>query len=157
MSSATSRANWSASVITECSLPVARRGSTAGNSTWTPSAVSESLPTKARGRLTRWFARLLPREFRQRVFEPSLSDLELDELEEQPQLGASHGGFRWRRAARRMAFWGACIRVGVPLLFWRNGRLTRLSTMLIIGAAVSLVAIQRVEYGKRHIASGVRR
>src|SRR5262245_7242743 len=80
-------------------------------------------------RIVRGLARALPKEFRERVFEPALSDIQLDELTR-------------RRPLARALLVFECFRLGVPLYFWRRGRPTVVTVALLIalvlGAAVSV-------------------
>ena len=85
--------------------------------------------------LLRLGARLLPREFRERVLEPALADLERDER------GA--GGRRYTR----LVLLAECLRIGLPEFVWRRGRLTRLGATLILLFGVAAVAVQRTRYG----------
>lgn len=86
----------------------------------------------------RIFARLLPADFRERVFEPALTDLWLEE-----------GGMD-ARATRR---WGArlviiaeSLRLGLPQFVWRHGRPTRLGGGLVAVMLVVALLIQRHNY-----------
>jgi hypothetical protein len=82
------------------------------------------------------FARLLPKEFRERVFEPAWADIRLEERQ---------------AAAPRRTMWGArlvlvaeCMRLAVPQLVWRRGRPTRLAAaMFVLIAVVSLLVLRR--------------
>ncbi len=86
----------------------------------------------------RALAHLLPSDFRERVFEPALSDLHLDE---------AHSSTRAGRFLARALLVAECLRLGVPDYLWRRGRPTRLGTVLVgIGLAVALV-FQRMNYG----------
>jgi hypothetical protein len=88
----------------------------------------------------RMFAQLLPAEFRERVFEPALVDLQLDEAE---PLRRSH------RALARVVLVAECLRLGVPQFFWYRRRPTRL-TMGIVGVlVVAMIVVQRLDYGRR--------
>ena len=84
----------------------------------------------------RAFARLLPREFRERVFEPAWADLQLDE--------------RQPAAAQRLSWVGSlvlvaeCVRLGLPQYLWRRGRPTRLAVgTLALLVVVSLLVLRR--------------
>ena len=85
-----------------------------------------------RDRVLRWFARVLPREFRERVFEPALADL---------QLGEAAGTRRpWARTMLALE----CLRIGLPQYLWRRSRPTRTAVALGVAAiVVTLVAVQR--------------
>jgi len=87
-----------------------------------------------RDRALRWLSRVLPREFRERVFEPALADLRLDEAE-------SRAG-RWAR----LALAAECLRVGLPQYFWRRRRPTRITLALGLAAIVVAFAVARLRY-----------
>jgi hypothetical protein len=82
------------------------------------------------------FARLLPADFRERVFEPALEDLRLDELS-----GASRP---WARAILVVE----CLRLGVPRYFWSRGRPTRL-TIAVVSMLVVVALMLRRSYAGR--------
>jgi hypothetical protein len=84
-------------------------------------------------------AHLLPTEFRERVFEPALVDLQLDEQE--PSRGS-------RRALARAMFAAECLRVGVPQFFWYRRRPTRLTLGLVGAIVVAMIIVQRLRYGR---------
>ena len=84
------------------------------------------------------FARVLPREFRERVFEPAVADLLL--AEHAQALGKPA---RWRARAGLIA---ACLRIGLPRLIWSRGRPTRFAWIFLLAAAVTALAIQRANY-----------
>lgn len=77
-------------------------------------------------RALRAIGRLLPREFRERVFEPALSDLAPDDS--------------------RVLFCADCLRLGLPLFVWRRGRPTRMAMVILVGLALGVLANQRVRY-----------
>jgi hypothetical protein len=85
-------------------------------------------------RALRWFARALPREFRDRVFEPALADLRLDEA----------GGERRRWARVTLAL--ECMRLGLPQYLWRRRRPTRAAIALGVGAIVVTLVAVRLRY-----------
>lgn len=85
----------------------------------------------------RWLARVLPREFRERVFEPALADLRLDE--------ATHGRRDWARVTLVLE----CLRIGLPQYLWRRRRPTRAALLLGATAVVVAVAAMRARYGAR--------
>jgi hypothetical protein len=89
--------------------------------------------TDTRGERTlRLLSRLLPREFRARVFVPALSDLHLDEAE-----GKSG---RWAR----LGFAIACLRIGLPQYLWRRRRPTRFAMAMGVAAVVVVVVLARL-------------
>ncbi len=96
-----------------------------------------------RSLLLRLIALVLPREFRERVFEPALADLLLAEQD----VPAS-----WRRAfLARIVLLVECLRIGLPRFVWERGRLTRLAravlvVLLVIAAAFALA--QRAAYAR---------
>ena len=84
------------------------------------------------------FARVLPREFRERVFEPAVADLLLAEHAQAPGNPA-----RW---CARAGLVGACLSVGLPRLIWSRGRPTRFACVVLLATAVTALAIQRAHY-----------
>ncbi len=91
-------------------------------------------------------ARLLPREFRERVFEPAVADFRLD-LAARPAPG--------RRLALELWIVAECLRLGLPQFAWRRGRPTRLAHGVMVMALVLAVvwfAVMRASY-----AQGMRR
>jgi hypothetical protein len=78
-------------------------------------------------RALRWLSRLLPSEFRVRVFEPAVADLHLDESEQ--------GLRRWARLALAIE----CLRIGLPQHLWRRRRPTRFA--VAVGVAAIVVAL----------------
>jgi len=89
------------------------------------------------------FARLLPRELRERVFEPALADLHFDER--------SHRRGRWRRVASRLILVAECVRLVASRLVWRRRRPTRLSLAFLLALALVALAIQRAQYANQRI------
>jgi hypothetical protein len=90
--------------------------------------------------MLRAFARILPREFRERVFEPALADFLLDE---------ARGNRGWApRLLGLVAFVGECSRLGIPQIVWREGRPTRFGTSLVAAVLVAALLIQRINYGR---------
>lgn len=85
-------------------------------------------------------ARLLPREFRERVFEPAVTDLKLDEAD--PDR-------RSRGAFGRIVLIAECVRLGGPQLFWHRRRPTRLMIGLVGVFVIAMVVVQRLNYGTR--------
>jgi hypothetical protein len=82
---------------------------------------------RTRDRLLRRLSRALPKEFRERVFEPAFSDILLEDNAPRP----------FARAVLILE----CLRLGVPEHFWRKGRPTlgavTLVVVLVLGALVS--------------------
>jgi hypothetical protein len=81
----------------------------------------------------RAFAHLLPREFRERVFEPALADLHLDEASGE------------RRPWGRAILVAECLRLGLPRYFWARGRPTRL-TIAVVSTLVVFALLLRRKY-----------
>jgi len=86
-----------------------------------------------RDRLVRGFAHLLPREFRERVFEPALADIRLDELTR-------------RRPFARVILAVECLRLGLPQHVWVRRRPTRLGITVAVAVAVALLVVGRLRY-----------
>jgi hypothetical protein len=84
------------------------------------------------------FARLLPCEFRERVFEPALTDLWLDEDDTN-----ARGSRRW---IARLVIVAECLRLGIPQLVWRRGHPTRLGGALLATMLVVALLVQRHNY-----------
>ncbi len=93
-----------------------------------------------RSRLVRAFARILPHEFRERVFEPAWADILLVEHE---AGGEGRGAFR-----ARCVLVLECLRLGLPQLVWHHGRPTRLARRGAVALAViaALLLLMRVGY-----------
>jgi hypothetical protein len=91
------------------------------------------------GVILRALARVLPSEFRERVFEPALADLRLEEARSAAPL-------LWRWFSRAI-FVGECLRLGVPQLVWRRGRPTRIAGALLAAIVLASLVIQRINYG----------
>jgi hypothetical protein len=91
-------------------------------------------------RALRVVGRLLPSEFRQRVFEPALADLRLDE---------AGPGARSNHVLARIALVAESLRLGVPQFFWYRRRPTWLGMSLVGVAVIALIAAQRLNYGRR--------
>lgn len=82
------------------------------------------------------FARLLPKEFRERVFEPAWADIRLDETQAAPPRRTKWGA--------RLLLIAECTRLAIPQLFWRRRRPTRLAAaMLVVIAVVWLLVLRR--------------
>jgi hypothetical protein len=79
-------------------------------------------------RVLRRFAHVLPREFRERVFEPALADIRLDELTR-------------RRPFARLILAAECLRLGLPQYVWARRRPTKLGITLAIAATVAVGVI----------------
>lgn len=95
-------------------------------------------------KLIRALARLLPRDFRDRVFEPALADLRLDALR----------GTRWSTTSARWRFAFECLRLGGPQHVWRRGRPTRLGTAILVALLLSACVIERINYRMVRVAAG---
>lgn len=98
------------------------------------------------GGLLRLVARCLPREFRERVFEPAIGDYRLELASRRP--GAS------RRLAGELWFVAECLRIGVPQFVWMRGRPTRagriaaLAVIVVVGAV--WLGVVRAGYTRAH-------
>jgi len=90
----------------------------------------------------RAFARILPREFRERVFEPAWADILLDEH----SAGGGPASFR-----ARFVLFLECLRLGIPQMVWQHGRLTLLARRGVVAAAVivGLMLLMRVRYANQ--------
>ena len=95
-----------------------------------------------RDRFLRAFARLLPREFRERVFEPALADIRLDES-------------TLRRPFARAILVVECVRLGVPQHVWRRGRPTIAAVALVVALALSAFVVVRLRYAAEWKADAV--
>jgi len=80
------------------------------------------------------FARALPLEFRERVFEPALADIRLSDAD-----GTSR---RWARTVLVIE----CLRLGVPRYLWRRGRPTRAAFALVAVVLLVVLAAARLRY-----------
>jgi hypothetical protein len=78
-------------------------------------------------RALRRLSRFLPSEFRERVFEPALSDLHLEEAEQ------------GSRRSARVILAIECLRIGLPQHLWRRRRATRFG--VAVGVATIVVAL----------------
>lgn len=87
-------------------------------------------------RILHFVARALPREFRERVFEPALADLRIHEN------GAPSNGL----ARVFLAF--ECLRIGLPQYVWRRGRPTRLGVTLACALLVVGFVAMRLHYAE---------
>lgn len=81
----------------------------------------------------RWLGRLLPRDVRERVFEPAFADLT----------------YGWLTAADRRVPFGVravgtfmgCIRIAIPRVIVRHRRLTRVGKVVVWGGAAIVLVI----------------
>ena len=82
----------------------------------------------------RWLGRLLPREVRERVFEPAFADLTYGWL--------TAAGRRVPFGVRAIAMFVGCVRIAIPRVIVRDGRLTRFGKVVVwAGAAIVLVML----------------
>ena len=91
-----------------------------------------------RNLILRALPRLLPQEFRERVLEPALADVEHEERSS-----------RVRRSRRWLALTiliAECLRLGVPQFVWRRGRPTRLGLSVLAVILLLILLIQRSRY-----------
>jgi hypothetical protein len=92
--------------------------------------------------LRNWILRVLPRllppEFRERVLEPALADLEHEER-------SSHVR-RSRQWLARTILIAECLRLGVPQFVWRRGRPTRFGLSVVAVILLLVWLIQRSRY-----------
>jgi hypothetical protein len=94
--------------------------------------------------LLRAFGRLLPRQFRDRVFEPALADLELElRLSTTP---------RWKKSLAVAILIGESLRIGVPYFVWQRGRPTRFGAALLASILIATLLVQRISYA-HHLAA----
>lgn len=96
-------------------------------------------------RFLRAFARILPREFRERVFEPAWADILLDEQE----AGVGRGGGGGSGTLRvRLLLVLECLRLGLSQLLWYRGRPTRLARRgaAALAVIVAILLLMRVGY-----------
>lgn len=84
------------------------------------------------------FGWLLPADFRERVFEPALTDLWLDETGRDARPRE-----RW---VARFVIIAECLRLGLPQFVWRRGRPTRLGGALVAAMLVVSLLVQRHNY-----------
>ena len=87
----------------------------------------------------RGFSRILPREFRERVFEPAWADILLEERAE----GRRPSVFR-----ARFVLFLECLRLGLPQLVWHRGQPTQLARrgLTAIAVIVALILMMRTGY-----------
>jgi hypothetical protein len=95
-------------------------------------------------RLVRGLARLLPQEFRERVFEPALADIQLDDAT------------RRRRPLARAMLLVECLRLGMPQHLWRKGRPTGIAIALIVVLVVGALVASRLRYATEWKAEAAR-
>jgi hypothetical protein len=91
-------------------------------------------------RLVRLISHALPRELRERVFEPALADLRLREAE---------GSERLPRWLARLILLLECVRLSIPRAFWRRGRPTRLAIGLLVTLTLFRLLLARQGYMPR--------
>lgn len=103
---------------------------------WVPGR-ARLLPRSLPGLAARWrrLGRLLPRDVRERAYEPALADL-LHQWLTRPD--AAH---RLPFGLYAVATALGCLPIAIPRLFVRRGTLTRLSRVLLGGLAALLVAV----------------
>lgn len=85
-------------------------------------------------RLLHLVARALPREFRERVFDPALADLHLAE------------GRAPRRGFSRLLLMAECLRIGLPQHVWLRGRPTRFGLTLVCALVAITLLVARLHY-----------
>ena len=83
---------------------------------------------------SRLLARVLPSEFRERVFEPAWADIVLEE-----GAGPRSRGTVFRARAVLLV---ECLRLGLPQWVWHRGRATRLARRAM--GAVAIAAVLRI-------------
>lgn len=83
-------------------------------------------------RVERWRAlgRLLPRDVRERIFDPAFSDLVYT------WLNSADGPRRVAFGVKAMSTYVACFPIAIPRLFVRRGRLTRFGRLSVWAFAV---------------------
>jgi hypothetical protein len=91
-------------------------------------------------------AHVLPREFRERVFEPACTDLMLEH---------HASGYTNASAIRaQLVIALECLRIGLPQFLWHHGRPTRAARYgLALAVALILVAM-RIAYARAHWPAG---
>ena len=93
----------------------------------------------------RVLSRVLPGEFRERVFVPAFADYMLDYGPDGPSRG--HGAIG--RIAAGVVLWLEVVRLAIPSYFWYRGRLTRVgvaSLAGLIGVAAFIVLVTNIQY-----------
>ena len=93
------------------------------------------MPDRANTGRFRALGRLLPREVRERIYEPALADLTRRWLTDVRSRGAIPFG------ARALATWIACLPIVIPRTFVRERRLTRLGTIVVWGSAIVVLVV----------------
>jgi hypothetical protein len=88
--------------------------------------------------ILRALPRLLPREFRERVLEPAIADLEHEERSSRLP--------RSRQWLALTVLTAECLRLGVPQFVWRRGRPTRLGLSVLAVILLLALLIQRSRY-----------
>jgi hypothetical protein len=94
-------------------------------------------------RILRLVARVLPREFRERVVEPALADLRIAGTGAQNCLGTA-------------LFLGECLRIGLPQHFWRRGRPTRFGVTVVCALVLIVFVTMRLRYAPAWRAEATR-
>lgn len=88
--------------------------------------------------MLRAFGRLLPKEFRERVWTPAWEELRGGELSR---------GARWpAKLAGRAILFAEGIRLGMPQYVWRRGRLTGAGKAILVVLLLAALVIQRSRY-----------
>lgn len=82
-----------------------------------------------------WLGRLLPRDVRERIFEPAFADLLRAHLQSSERAALPFG-------VRAIAHYVRCLPIALPGLFYARGRVTRLGRVCLAGlSAVALVVV----------------
>ena len=91
-------------------------------------------------------SRVLPREFRERVFEPACTDLILEHHSD---------GYTNARALRaQLVIALECLRIGLPQFLWHHGRPTRAARLGFVAVAVVAFLVMRIMYVRAHWPPG---
>jgi hypothetical protein len=88
-------------------------------------------------RVVRMISRILPRELRERVFEPALADLHVSEAGSPPTP---------RRRLARLVLVLECTRLSIPRLLWRRRRPTRLAIGMLVMLMLFRLLVARQGY-----------
>lgn len=89
-------------------------------------------------------SRLLPSDFRERVFTPAFADYLLDADDGRPPRSLDP-----ERALAALVLWIETLRLVLPRYFWSNGRFTRLGVVVVvalIGASAFVVWVTNIQY-----------